>query len=111
MESHKYTPFESPQKVGWFLADLFDRYRCLEPDSFLFKELEDITELEVRGMDSTREKIEFSVSSELLDAIHSSKTAPASESNQLPGDGSFDGFIEEAVHDAQEKFPVTETQV
>lgn len=112
MGTPKYIPFERPREVGWLMADLFDLYCSYQPDSFTFEWLRKTTDLEVRCKDTAEGKVDFPTSPALLDAIHSCKAISFPETaRQLPSDYGFTGFIEGAVHEVQQRVPITEPEL
>ncbi|EEP76792.1 predicted protein [Uncinocarpus reesii 1704] len=108
MATRKYLPFDSPRKVGWEMARLFERYWASKPDYFTFEWLQDSNErIEFCCKNATEEEVDFTTSPALLEAIHSCQEL---SSGELPSDFGFTGFTKIAVHEVGSKVEVTEDQ-
>ena len=110
MQSERY-PFDRPEKVGWLMADLFPLYLSYSPDSFPFVCLQKSEVLEVRCRKTTDDKVVFTISSELLKAIHKCERVTAPEKARgLPSDWGFAGFMKTAAHQVLDEVPFPKAQ-
>ncbi|EGC46799.1 conserved hypothetical protein [Histoplasma capsulatum var. duboisii H88] len=101
-------PFHCPEHVGRLMAGLFCLYISYSPDSFPFEWLQKTEDLKVQCRDSTREKVTFSTSPELLQAIHRCERVTAPEKTHgLPSDWGFSGFMKTAAHQVLDEVPFT----
>ncbi|OJD27108.1 hypothetical protein ACJ73_01492 [Blastomyces percursus] len=93
------------------MAGLFHLYISYSSDLFPFEWLQKTEDLKVRCRDSTREKVAFSISPELLHAIHKCERVTAPEKTQgLPSDWGFSGFMKTAAHQVLDEVPFTKAE-
>ncbi|KAL2388186.1 hypothetical protein RJ035_003510 [Blastomyces gilchristii] len=104
-------PCYCPEQVGWLMAGLFHLYISYSSDLFPFSWLQKTEDLKVRCRDSIREKTTFSISPELLQAIHKCERVTAPEKTLgLPSDWGFSGFMKTAAHQVLDEVPFTKAE-